>query len=69
MAKKFKRYYTGSANRAGKGDDRRDSQVDERILARNWCRTFGHPLDFNTEVCKQCGMTREAVAEAGESER
>lgn len=64
MAKKFKRYFTGSANRVGKGDDQRPAQVSDAEVARNWCRTFGHKQnnsrlykkgDVYFAPCKTCG--------------
>ena len=56
MAKKFKRYFTGSENHAGKGDDRRDAQVDPKTAAKNWCETFGHkPENHTGAFCTNCG--------------
>lgn len=65
---RFKRYYTGSKHQgAGKGDDQRPSQVDEQTLARNWCRTFGHPMKRECEICRDCGLTLEQIVALGES--
>lgn len=57
--KRFKRYYTGAANREyGKGSDRRESVVSEKELSHNWCRTFGcqpRRCGEDTFRCSSCG--------------
>jgi hypothetical protein len=53
--KKFKRYFTGSANRTepGKGSDRREPMIPPEEEARRWCQTFGHKIRYG--FCTQCG--------------
>lgn len=68
MSRKYKRHFTGSDNRArsvgqGKGHDRREAQVAEQQVARNWCLTFGHKRwDYAVQMCLDCGMTQEEGA-------
>src|SRR5690606_2153453 len=67
--KKFKRYYTGSANgQGGKGDWRRDAAVPDEGVAANYCRAFGHrPLRRGSAVCVTCGAEVSPVKEAASS--
>jgi len=53
----------------GKGDIERPRQISAWQLARNWCRTFGHRLYDHMARCRDCGLTKEAIVEAGESIR
>jgi hypothetical protein len=51
-----RRSLTGQVRAAGKGDDLRPAAVDDRTLAKNWCRTLGHKwVDGLDECANGCG--------------
>ena len=51
----------------GKGDAQRPAQTNAQQIARNWCRTFGHKLNVEIMVCRDCGLTDEAIKTLGET--
>lgn len=65
MAKKFKRYLPTSAQRdgPGKGDYRREAQVDPAIEGKKWCETFGHRFIRQDNECINCRQLIERTAD------
>lgn len=51
MRKKFKRYFAKPD--CGKGSERRDADVSEKVVGERWCLAVGHRFKYG--ICLNCG--------------